>query len=90
MSEKRETYEVTETRERVIAVYCDRCGAEIPETDDFTIHETKVMHRVGMNYPEGGGWQGWEVEDLCDNCTEFLRKLLEDNGFTVKDTEYDW
>ena len=86
------TKTVTEpvTRERIIAIKCDKCGADIMEPDSFDTRNFSLEFTRGKSYPEGGHSTGWRVEDLCDDCAPDLRALLDQNGYTVSDLDIDW
>jgi len=89
--QKRKTKTVTKEVEQVISVqfFCDWCGKEFDRTV-YKSRDTDIKLGYGSSYPDGGYMIGWKVEDICEDCSPKLRKLLEDNGITTKDWEVDW
>jgi hypothetical protein len=81
---------ITQIVKRVVAVYCDGCGEEIPELYTYDEREVKLWYAKGSAYPDGGHLYGWQVEDLCDACVEKLERLVRDAGFNVTPYEVDW
>lgn len=80
-----------ETVYKTICV-CDWCGKESGEDflpdeigRSFT-SECQFYESIGT-YSYDGSF-GWQIEDLCMDCIEKLKKLLEDNG--IKISEVDW
>lgn len=86
---KTESYtEITEVvKVKHIATICDWCGDEIKSPGWMQFRELDIRFSKGWHGSHACG-EGWEVEDLCDKCIDKLRKLLEDNGITIKDL--DW
>lgn len=87
-----EKYTETETvtRRRLIKTTCDRCNAEIPGESLYGLREFDLSFSKGSSYPSGGRKQGWEVEDLCDECIKWLHELLIENGVKITKTDVDW
>lgn len=85
-----EEYEVTETREKLVKVTCDKCGEEIPKIGIYRSREFTLEFKAGNSYPSGGYMTGWEVADLCDDCVPWLKDVLESNGVTLSPVEIDW
>lgn len=82
------TYESSEW----VSSTCDWCkkdmgeeyGEDYPNTREFELKFTK-----GVCYQDGSAWgEGWEVEDLCDECAGKLQTLLENNGIKTKKVDY--
>jgi hypothetical protein len=72
----------------LLRITCDRCNEEIPGTGNYSYRTFELNFAEGKAYPDGSYGDGWEVEDLCNSCVMFLRELLGNNGFTIKN--YDW
>lgn len=78
-------------REEFVSCTCDRCGKELgedygnehPDTREFTLRFEKGYSGYGDTWGNG-----WEVQDLCDDCVGFLQTLLENNG--IKTTRIEW
>lgn len=80
---------VTETVERtwVDKITCDRCGAEaLKSTSAYDVHRFRLSYEEGTVYPEGGSTSGWRV-DLCADCIEWLKLILEGNGVKLQPTD---
>lgn len=73
--------------EVVDKVTCDLCGCEIPNGCG-NVNETRVSHRTGYSYPEGG--HGDLVAfDICGDCFETkLRPWLESQGAVAMISEW--
>lgn len=81
----------TVIRHRLIKTTCDRCNNEIPSESSYDFREFDLSFAEGTSYPEGSGdKKGWEVEDLCNLCIDFLHGLLIESGFKVTEIEMDW
>lgn len=85
-----ETRTETVQREYVIAEFCDWCGVRIPLPKGIDVRELEISFSAGYSTRDGGMRQGWQVEDLCDDCVAKLRTMLENAGINVKPTEVDW
>lgn len=81
MTTEYEEYQELVTKQKRIRTICDRCGKTILEPDIYEVKEFELRVVNGYSYPEVCRGQGWEVEDLCDDCILFLTKLLLDNDF---------
>ena len=84
-----ETVTHTSKWERVVAVHCDRCGGKMPVPNDGSGDRREFILRLATGYVGYGDYNmnGWQVEDLCDDCAKVLRGLLEANGFKITDYE---
>lgn len=85
-----ETEIVTYKRKKVIAVKCDKCGDDIPKESRYSTRDFEIEFTRGSAYPDGGHKIGWQVEDLCDNCVDYLKTVLEENGFPTSKVDIDW
>lgn len=81
---------VTKTIKREVSRHCDRCKVNLPLYEMYDINRFELRREQGWGCPEGGSYEAWEVEDLCDNCIDFLEQLLKNNGFTIKYSEVDF
>ena len=83
--------EYTTTKLVQDSLTCDWCGKEFLDdvgyynTRDFTLEFT-----FGSQFPESGDAEGWQVEDLCDECVESLRESLIDLGLKVTEVKRSW
>ena len=89
MSRKYTRYTEKVERKRIISVICDRCGATIPGPGIYEVREFRLEFSIGYSYPDSGNREGWEVEDLCDACVEWLHLLLREEVIISK-LEVDW
>lgn len=81
----------TVERQSVESVTCDWCGRPVGEPPHrFRVRIFTLSFESGDVFPEGCSTEGWEVQDLCDDCIVRLRSLLEQNGVRVVPTEKDW
>jgi hypothetical protein len=88
----------TITDHKLIKVTCDRCGVEIPESEMFDTRHVQikftkkmvVSFTTGTSYPGSGYDEGWEVEDLCDECVEWLKGVLVNDGVNLGEVARDW
>ena len=85
-----EIYTRTVEDSRIIKVLCDRCGSELPKPRHHCTRELQITFATGFSYPDSISKQGWQVEDLCDDCVSWLRSLLEANGVKVVPYAVDW
>lgn len=85
---KREKIQELVEQERVVATYCDKCGAEVPVLGPYETREFQFIAVKGWAYPDGAGGDGWVLEDLCDLCAQQLRNLLENNGYKTEDLHF--
>lgn len=83
-----ETYEVTVRREKVVKTVCDGCHQEMPKLEPYETREFDLVFTKGDSYPEGASGKGWRVVDLCDDCANNLRQVLEHLGYHIE--EIDW
>lgn len=77
--------EVPSVQRVLVRSVCDKCGAEIKHDRDYFLN---TDFKVSYEYSAWGDWwidYGWEIEDLCLECCKKLQKLLEDNGYKLKD-----
>ena len=76
-----------------VGANCDKCGCDIKHaiSQKYNEREFTLEFMTGYCYGvDGSSMSGWELEDLCDNCCQDLRALLEKSGFQTKDKERDW
>lgn len=85
-----ESYEITIKKERILERICDKCNKPIPELTQFEVRDIEIEYTTGYAYPDNGAYDGWRVEDLCDECVVWLRNLLESNGVRITKVETDW
>ncbi len=85
------TKTITETVERLVIekTICDKCGIEIMR-EDWYRHDVTFMAEWGNHYPEGGWGEGLKIEHLCKECVHNAFMILRENGFTVKEYEWNW
>lgn len=84
-------YTETVTRRRRTGIYCDRCGTEIPDINIGRVYRFEgVKVTKGISWPEGGTVRIWEIEDLCEKCSDKLRPVLEEFGITINEREVDF
>jgi hypothetical protein len=84
MTSHYKTEKKTRFVEVLVNVTCDRCGKEIEEPKDtYAAREFTLEFLEGHYWPDCPDMYGWEVADLCDECVEELRKLLEEHGYNV-------
>ncbi len=67
---------------------CDKCGNRI-EKDTYDAFEFELEYTTGTSYPEGADGDKWSLE-LCSECAPKAIKLLEENGYKVQHTEFNW
>ena len=86
-----ETKTVTYNRRDLISITCDKCNGNIPENQDYESRESELIFANGTVWPDGSGNKnGWEVQDLCDPCIEWVKALLIENGVKVSDIDMAW
>ena len=92
MATEYETIEKTVKSQKLIRRTCDWCQGDMSEDDmgAFDVREFSLEFSSGYAYPEGGFSEGWQVEDLCDDCVAKLRAMLEGAGVSVTKLEVDW
>lgn len=74
------------TTKQLTEVVCDRCAGPVEAEGQYDMREFTLEHKIGKSYPsESYVTDGWEVEDLCNNCIQVLRNILIDNGFKLKE-----
>ncbi len=80
------------TRRELAKITCDKCALEIPDTywGSYDIREFDLSFAEGSSYPDGGNKEGWEVEDLCNECIKWLYKLLTENGVKITKVDVYW
>lgn len=67
---------------------CDKCGEKIT-MDAYDAFEFDFEYKIGQAYPEGGGGEKYTL-DLCIDCAKKVIILLEQNGFRVQHSEWDY
>ena len=92
MATEYETIEKTVTGKKLIRRTCDWCQGDMSEDDmgAFDVREFSLEFSEGYSCPGGGSREGWQVEDLCDDCVVKLRAALEGMGVSVTKLEVDW
>jgi len=83
---------VSEMRERrqLVEITCYWCSAEVERLRGYDDAEKTLRFAWGRSFPDGGHLQGWQVEDLCQECIAKLKALLIDNGLNVTEYDVDW
>lgn len=77
------------TREVVVFVTCDLCGAKI-EKQVYEVNEVEVRHKVGDSYPESGSVTETSV-DMCGKCfEEKLVPWLRSQCADPRIEDWDW
>jgi hypothetical protein len=90
MTEHYETHEKTVQSYKLVKTTCDKCGEEIEDCLGYDVRDFELSFSEGEAYPDGGHRVGWEVNDLCNNCVEWLKKLLVTNGVKVNEIDFGW
>lgn len=67
---------------------CDKCSVKITK-DHFDAFEFELVLKTGSAYPEGGSGETSEIH-LCKVCAPELFTLLEENGYAVNHSKWDW
>ncbi len=80
----------TVTRRELVKVTCDKCNTEIPDEGSYDLREFDLSFAEGSSYPDGGKKEGWEVEDLCNPCIEWLKNLLIENNVKITKVDVNW
>ena len=75
-------------RDEVDKEFCDWCGVEIVDLPYDVTFDCTIDVREGHAYDGDAYGEGWKVEDLCIDCSDKVRKLLEDNGIHTKEYHY--
>lgn len=85
-------YEITERRKELVSTTCDWCGCELPEHPKDCSYdsypETEISFYVVHPCWEDTDGEGWEVEDLCEQCGAKLAVLLHDAGIRIGEFNY--
>jgi hypothetical protein len=81
---------VTKTIERkeVVSRACDWCGIDIPFPARYQSDEFILKYTSSTNGPYENLGEGWEVEDLCNDCVDKLKELLVSVGIKLGDIDY--
>jgi hypothetical protein len=78
---------VTETRQRLDYVTCDKCGAGADTCESYGVYDPHwFSFRDGKRYPEGGEWKTYEM-DLCKNCALTLIVLLKRFAYQIREED---
>ena len=86
-----EMKEVTREQKELVNVTCDWCG--IVSDEPFLGDSLLSSEWFCLSYEESSGEgndysnSGWDVEDLCHDCIDKLKVLLEENGVTVAEID---
>ena len=94
-------YKIRQMKDKYVEhLICDLCGKQSEGEDwttgSFEVNQTdisiftRVEYRNGVQYPEGGHGDDYEV-DLCPDC--FMNKLipwLKKQGAEIHEKEWDW
>ena len=67
---------------------CDKCGERITE-ELYDAFSFDMVAKTGTAYPEGGDGQKWKL-DICKECLPKFIKLLEENGYKIQKSEWDY
>ena len=88
MSEKEISRKVIEKEIINTKTICDKCGKDvlIGMYDAFNFD---LEIKTGDSYPEGGSGKSLDM-DLCLDCVEGFKKLLNDNGYKLIESEWDF
>lgn len=87
------------TKQELVKVTCDLCGAEAKKGDwrssIYEVNEVElrvaVRQKDGRAYPDGDGWGTKFEVDMCPDC--FKTKLipwLESQGCKAERKEWEW
>jgi len=69
-------------------VICNKCGEKI-FIEIYNVFDCNILNiRTGDNYPEGGSGDEFTME-LCENCTQDMMKLLQENGYHIEKGEWE-
>ena len=92
MTKVYQEYEVVHQEKMLLAVTCDWCGK---------VMDTRCADCGGDSYPkteisfvmvhpcwENTGGEGWDIEDLCEQCGEKLAVLLKDAGIKLGEIDF--
>lgn len=73
-------------------ITCDWCGKDAwAIVGRYDVREFEFYFKEGSNYgSNGGNVQGWQIDDLCNECVEKLQALLIDNGLHLTKIEEGW
>lgn len=77
-------------RNVLLSITCDRCQTEVEKPPGYHVRAFELEFSQGEAFPSGGHRDGWKVSDLCDECVEFLERLLKSNGFVLEKVEVFW
>lgn len=81
----------TVTRRKWIKTTCDKCNAEINSEVMYETRDFELSFTNGTSWPDGSGdKKGWQVEDLCDVCVEWLRNLLIESNVMTIEIDKNW
>jgi hypothetical protein len=67
---------------------CDKCNKEITFTSEYNIYDHHYAIRFGDQYPEGGFGEVFKME-LCENCAHEMIGFLKENGYNIREEEWD-
>ncbi len=67
---------------------CDKCGEKIT-SGSFDAFEFDFELKEGSCYPEGGSGKK-QLLDLCKTCAWDAVNLLKENGFKVREEDWDY
>ncbi len=68
-----------------VDIICDKCNEKV-EKSNYDAFRFDFEVRFGESYPEGV-WGDKHEMDLCQDCTDDLLKLLENNGYRITKTD---
>jgi hypothetical protein len=74
----------------VIAEFCDWCGKQLGNSSTYEYDEFVLYYAHVSSYPGCTTKRGWQIEDLCYDCSEKLCRLLKDAGIKISEYEVDW
>jgi len=87
-----ETYQVVETYHHVTERKCDKCGLQAIDNTEYGefVYRFDLQFFWGRYQEEKVEMDGWGIEDLCADCADSLKEVLEKHGFKTTPRQLDW
>jgi len=67
---------------------CDKCNEKI-QNGSYDAFLFELEYNTGDSYPTSGSGEKKEME-LCDRCADNCIQLLNDNGYRINKSKWDW